>query len=168
MKWEALVSIPGKTHPHPHPHSQCLKCEALVSIPGTHPTHSTFSSVRLLVTGPIKTQKRPLSPPGKNQSACWMMGSMTATTWTDVAAAISASVLQQRVSHSIRIVALRHYISLERRKSFYTNTNKHKIPPRPCLGGKGIVMAWGRNKYLPKTEQGPLACGWRKCYFSIT
>lgn len=36
-----------------------------------------------------------ISPSGKNQSACWMMGSMMATTWTDVAAAISASVLDQ-------------------------------------------------------------------------
>ena len=35
-------------------------------------------------------------PSGKNQLACWMMGSMTATTWTDVAAAISASVLQRK------------------------------------------------------------------------
>lgn len=39
---------------------------------------------------------REYSPPGKNQSACWMMGSMTATTCTEVAAAISASVLQRR------------------------------------------------------------------------
>lgn len=40
------------------------------------------------------------SPPGKNQSACWMMGSMTATTCTEVAAAISASVLQRRPAGS--------------------------------------------------------------------
>lgn len=36
-----------------------------------------------------------VSPSGKNQSACWMMGSMMATTWTEVAAAISASVLDK-------------------------------------------------------------------------
>lgn len=36
------------------------------------------------------------SPPGKNQSACWMMGSITATTCTEVAAAISARDLQDR------------------------------------------------------------------------
>ena len=35
-------------------------------------------------------------PSGKNQSACWMMGSMMATTWRDVAAAISARVLITR------------------------------------------------------------------------
>lgn len=39
--------------------------------------------------------RRDVSPSGKNQSACWMMGSMMATTWTDVAAAISASVLDK-------------------------------------------------------------------------
>lgn len=33
-------------------------------------------------------------PSGKNQSACWMMGSMMATTCTEVAAAISARLLQ--------------------------------------------------------------------------
>lgn len=40
------------------------------------------------------TTDRDVLPSGKNQSACWMMGSIIATTWTDVAAAISARVLR--------------------------------------------------------------------------
>ena len=39
-------------------------------------------------------------PSGKNQSACWMMGSTMATTCTEVAAAISARVLDGHVQMS--------------------------------------------------------------------
>lgn len=38
-------------------------------------------------------RRKSVLPSGKNQVACWMMGSTTATTWTEVAAAISAREL---------------------------------------------------------------------------
>ena len=50
----------------------------------------------LCISVSMKSERQ--SPSGKNQLACWMMGSMTATTWTDVAAAISASVLQRKLT----------------------------------------------------------------------
>lgn len=43
-----------------------------------------------------------VSPSGKNQSACWIIGSMMASTCTDVAAAISASVLSTSTETEIR------------------------------------------------------------------
>lgn len=87
---------------------------------------------------------RIILPSGKNQSACWIMGSMIATTWTDVAAAISASVLKEKATGA-REIKHSHWSDMaeqvvEARRSHPSVFAQSRLGPRTMAMLLGVIL----------------------------